>query len=63
MKHDYNDNIATSGSIRCCIWTATNELRWLVEEGVQQLQQRWRSDAGEEKWKEVPIVHEENGNE
>ena len=53
------------GGVVCSTWCATNQLRWKLKEvnmmdgtamNINELQQMWQSDNGEQKWYAVPFV-------
>ena len=53
------------GTVVCSTWCATSQLRWKQKEvnmmdgtavNINELQQLWKSDTGEQKWEAVPFV-------
>ena len=53
------------GDVVCSTWYATNQLRWKQKEvyllngtakNINELQQMWQGDNGEQKWEAVPFV-------
>lgn len=68
MKKDSlnsNSGVITTGFSSFSTWTITNKLRWKQVEcnmgngtamNINELQQMWQSDTGEEKWEAVPFV-------
>lgn len=66
MKKNYsNSSSITVQNSFSQTWTATNQLRWKLVEcnmgngtamNINELQQMWQSDTGEQKWEAVPFV-------
>ena len=53
------------GGVVCSTWFLTPQLRWKQKEvdmtngtamNINELQQMWQSDTGEQKWEAVPFV-------
>lgn len=69
MEHENLNNQETAqlgiGDVVCSTWYATNQLRWKHKEvdmmdgtamSINELQQMWQSDKGEQKWEAVTFV-------
>lgn len=69
MEHENLNNQESAqlgiGDVVRSTWYATNQLRWKQKEvdmmdgtamSINELQQMWQNDKGEQKWEAVPFI-------